>query len=168
MSKMCWHCSGCYHPVPPSFPFIFLPQFLLPWFFFFLCPPAHSPAIHLFFHFICCPDLLIEVRRPEIMAVKLSLFGLFGAVSGPTNTFDDLIQYLQTVYPRSPGSLLVSTLASIREVPILSFYLTFRVKFRFFFFFFFFFGFWWSHSFGCYVTLALSDCPHGIQAQSLP
>ena len=67
------------------------------------------------------------------MTVRLSLFGLFGAISGPTNTFDDHIQYLQTVYPRSPGSLLVSTSASIREVPMLSFYLSFRVKFRFIF-----------------------------------
>ena len=27
---------------------------------------------------------------------------------------------------------------------------------------------WLSHSLGCYLMLALSDCPQGIQAQSLP
>ena len=27
---------------------------------------------------------------------------------------------------------------------------------------------WQSHSLGCYLTLAPSDCPQGIQAQSLP
>ena len=31
-----------------------------------------------------------------------------------------------------------------------------------------FFPLWGSHSLGCYLTLAPSDCPQGIQAQSLP
>lgn len=102
--------------------------------FFFLCPPALPPAILLFFNFICSPDLLIEVRRPEMMAAKLSLFGLFAVVSSPKSTFDDLVQCLPTVNPGSPGSFLISTLTSIREVPLLSFYLTSRVKFRVHFF----------------------------------
>ena len=32
----------------------------------------------------------------------------------------------------------------------------------------FFFPLWQSHSLGCYLTLAPSDCPQGIQARSLP
>lgn len=64
------------------------------------------------------------------MAAKLSLFGLFAVVSSPKNTFDDLVQCLPTVHPGSPVSFLISTLTSIREVPLLSFYLTSRVKFR--------------------------------------
>ena len=32
----------------------------------------------------------------------------------------------------------------------------------------FFFSLWLSHSLGCYLRLAPSDCPQGIQAQSLP
>ena len=31
-----------------------------------------------------------------------------------------------------------------------------------------FFSLWLSHSLGCYLTLALSDCPQGIQAWSPP
>ena len=31
-----------------------------------------------------------------------------------------------------------------------------------------FFSLWLSHSLGCYLLLAPSDCPQGIQAQSLP
>ena len=31
-----------------------------------------------------------------------------------------------------------------------------------------FFSLWQSHSLGCYLRLAPSDCPQGIQAQSLP
>ena len=38
----------------------------------------------------------------------------------------------------------------------------------FLFFFFFFCCLWLSHSLGCYLTLAPSDCPQGIQARSLP
>ena len=36
------------------------------------------------------------------------------------------------------------------------------------FFFFFFLSLWLSHSLGCYLMLAPSDCPLGIQAWSLP
>ena len=32
----------------------------------------------------------------------------------------------------------------------------------------FFFSLWLSHSLGCYLRLAPSDCPQGIQAPSLP
>ena len=34
--------------------------------------------------------------------------------------------------------------------------------------FFFFSSLWLSHSLGCYLTLPPSDCPQGVQAQSLP
>ena len=34
--------------------------------------------------------------------------------------------------------------------------------------FFFFFSLWRSHSLGCYLMLAPSDCPQGVQAWSLP
>lgn len=35
--------------------------------------------------------------------VKLSLFGLFAVASSSTNNFDDLVQYLPTVFPGCPG-----------------------------------------------------------------
>lgn len=58
--------------------------------------------------------------------VKLSLFGLITVASSSTNCFDDLVQCFQTVFPGSPGSLLDSAFASVREAPALSFYLSFR------------------------------------------
>lgn len=72
-------------------------------------------------------DLLNEVQRPQMRVIKLNEFGLFAVASGLTNSFDDLVQDLQIVFPGSPGSLLGSTLASIIGVPLLSFYLTRKV-----------------------------------------